>query len=73
MQNNPVMQNAYPQNTWQLIKYIAKRIPKLFLKSMAMAIIIGVLGWLLVSVKSQQKNTINKSTNGVKINKPTIT
>jgi hypothetical protein len=47
MNNAAVNQTDYPKNTWQLIKYIAKRIPGRLLKALPMTIAMGLLFWLL--------------------------
>lgn len=47
MNNASVNQTEYPRNTWQLIKYIAKRIPERLLKALPMTIAMGLLFWLL--------------------------
>ncbi len=47
MNNGQARQDDYPRNTWQLIKYIAKRIPERLLKALPMTIGMGLLFWLL--------------------------
>lgn len=47
MKNNLNNQAQYPKNTWELIKYIAKRIPERLLKALPITIAFGVGSWLL--------------------------
>lgn len=50
MNNNQAYQNQYPQNTGQLIKYIAKRIPERLIKALPLSIVTGLLCWLAHTV-----------------------
>ena len=50
MNNNQAYQNQYPQNTGQLIKYIAKRIPERLIKALPLSIVTGLLCWIAHTV-----------------------
>ena len=47
MNGNQLNKAQYPKNTWELIRYIAKKIPERLLKALPMTIAFGAGSWLL--------------------------